>query len=69
LTPDRADIPIRETIDELVAIRLVELENDHQSFYRVPTPVQDTQHLLAQLDISIPPLIPKTGSSNALITH
>ncbi len=61
LTPDRADIPIRETIDELVAIRLVEFENNHQSFYRVPTPVQDTQHLLAQLDISIPPLMPKQG--------
>ena len=61
LTPELADNPVKEIIDQLAAINLVELKDKGEIFYRVPTPTNETQTLLSQLDISIPSLIPMKG--------
>ena len=61
LTPDLKNIPIKEVISDLSSIQMVELLDKDGAFYRVPTPNNDTQNLLRQLSISIPPLIPMKG--------
>ena len=61
LLPEAKNIPVKEIIDALTAINLVELEDRNERFYRVPTPTRETQALLDQLEISIPLLIPKQG--------
>lgn len=61
LTPERADEPVKEIIDQLKLISLVKLEDRDGQFYRVPSPNNETQALLSQLAVSIPPLIPLGG--------
>jgi len=61
LMPELADNPVKEIIDQLAAINMVELKDKGERFYRVPTPNNETQDLLSQLDISIPSLIPMKG--------
>jgi transposase len=61
LTPERANEPLHELIDQLAAVSLVELEDKDGLFYRLPKPNAETQKLLTQLDISIPSLIPLKG--------
>ena len=61
LTPELADNPVKEIIDQLAAINMVELKDKGEIFYRVPTPNNETQDLLSKLNISIPSLIPMKG--------
>lgn len=60
-TPDRKDIPIGETIDDLAQIALVQVSNKDKSLYRIPEPRKETAFLLKHLDVHLPPLIPTKG--------
>lgn len=60
-TPDRKNIPIRETIDMLSRIGIVRMSVDDRHLHRIPIPNPETQALLNQLDVSIPAAIPAKG--------
>ena len=61
LTTDRKDQPIEELIDQLTAINIIELKDKKDQLYRIPETDRKTQKILEQLDVQIPPFIPKTG--------
>lgn len=60
-TPDRKNSPVSETIDLLTQIMLVGLTDGDNDLYRIPTPDAETTHLLEQLRVSLPSIIPALG--------